>query len=774
MKQRNTIKALVISCLLFFIAAPMVSAQAQGPAVEGWRSLLPYHQITDIAADNEVFYCATTSGMFTYNRVDGDMSAYSKATGMHDVGITAIAYDPQSKYVLMAYDNSNMDLFKDGLFYNLPDLKLAQVNGDKAVHHIVASNGMAYVSSGVGLLVVNLGKREVKETVNFFEGNASAAVFDCLIRNNRIYVATGVGLFTTTLDNPNFQNYASWEKLDAQAMQYLAMVGDRIYGAQSDTIFVWQDNEVTFFRKTDYPVTRLDGSTSGLWVSAAVSSPLAKGYGIHLNAVGATTDSFACEAPTKILQLDNGDIWFGQNSHYLSTSQHGLRKRISATETQAYYPSGPITPSAFDISAYNGELWVAHGGRNLANNPTNNRAMFSHYKDGVWKNFPWVSDNDNVQDFLRILKDRNTGKVYAASYAGGLLIMQPDGSWEVFNDGYLPEYFGNPGLYMLSGLALDDQGNLWMSNFGSSNELTVMTPGGDWYQGRSITENGGNPAHSAADVLVDDYGQKWFIAPSGGGVIVYDDNGTLEVNNDDRYRILRKGESSGNLPDNFALSMAKDKDGAIWIGTSNGIGIVYCPAEVIDRKCDASLKVVQEDQFAGHLFFEQSVYAIAVDGANRKWVGTANGVWLLSEDAGETIYRFTEENSPLPSNRILRINIDPVTGDVYFSTDKGIAVFRSTATEGSSTTEDPLLVYPNPVPPGYEGMIAVRGVAEGSDVRFTDISGQLVYRTTAFGGQAVWNGRDYTGRKVQSGVYLVFAVNKDGTEKATTKLIVHE
>src|SRR5690606_33054955 len=139
---------------------------------------------------------------------------------------------------------------------------------------------------------------------------------------------------------------------------------------------------------------------------------------------------------------------------------------------------------------------------------------------------------------------------------------------------------------------------------------------------------------------------------------------------------------------------------------------------------------------------------------NRKWVGTANGVWLISEDGEKVIYRFSEDNSPLPSNQIRRINIDPVTGDVYISTSKGLVSFRSTATEGKEAIEDPLLVYPNPVPPGFSGMIAVRGLTENADVRITDISGQLVYRTKAFGGQAVWNGRDYTGHKVQSGVYL--------------------
>lgn len=771
-------KHLVLSNLLLLVSfcfnALPGMAQSFGPSVEGWRCMLPYNQVNDMSCDGEVFYCATTSGFFTYNRVDGEMTAYSKANGMHDVGLSAVGYDPQSKSVLLAYANSNMDIFKAGSFSNLPDLKLAQVNGDKTIYNVVAANGMGYVSTGVGLLVINFEKREIKETINFFEGSTAVPVYATLVQDNTIYAATGAGLFTTSLDNINIQNYASWEHVDQSVFKHLTAFDNHVYAAVADSIFVLQADNLEFFQKTIYPISRLDGSSAGLWISALDRDIAKNGYGKLIDASGQMLDSFSCIAPSRIAQLDNGEVWFTENSNYRDAAHHGLRKRISVTESEPYFPSGPVSVSSFDISVRDGDAWVAHGGKDQIGNSTNNRDMFSHVNDGYWQNYPWVSDNINVQDFIRILKDWNTGKMYAASYYGGLLVMETDGSWQVYNEGYLPGYFGNPGVFMVSGLALDDRGNLWISNFGASNELSVMTPGGEWYQGRSIPENTGNPAHSAADVIIDDYDQKWFIAPAGGGAIVYDDNQTPETNQDDRYRVLRKGENSGNLPDNNTLSIVKDLDGAIWIGTTNGIGIVQCPDQVIDRACEATLKVVQQDQFAGHLFYEQAVYALAVDAANRKWVGTANGVWLLSEDGEQTVYRFTAENSPLPANRIIRINIDPVRGDVYFSTEKGIAVFRSTATEGRSTHDNPLLVYPNPVPAGFEGMIAVRGVADGSDVRFTDISGQLVYRTTAFGGQAVWNGQDYTGRKVQSGVYLVFVVSKDGTQKATTKLIVHE
>src|SRR5690606_15641208 len=179
---------------------------------------------------------------------------------------------------------------------------------------------------------------------------------------------------------------------------------------------------------------------------------------------------------------------------------------------------------------------------------------------------------------------------------------------------------------------------------------------------------------------------------------------------------------------------------------------------------------VQFDQFAGYLFQNEIVRAIAVDGANRKWIGTNNGVWLISPEGDNIIERFTEENSPLPSDRIQTIEIDQVTGDVYIGTERGLVSYRSTSTEGGSKNDD-IVTYPNPVPSGYSGTIAIKGFVENADVRITDINGQLVYRTKALGGQAIWNGLDYTGSKPRSGVYLIFATNKDGSETAVGKMV---
>jgi hypothetical protein len=209
------------------------------------------------------------------------------------------------------------------------------------------------------------------------------------------------------------------------------------------------------------------------------------------------------------------------------------------------------------------------------------------------------------------------------------------------------------------------------------------------------------------------------------------------------------------------------------VGTEKGIGIFNCPGSVLSRQCEAEQRVVQYDNFAGYLFEAEQVKVLAVDGANRKWIGTNNGVWLISPDAQKILLRFTVENSPLPSNNIRSIVIDEVTGDVYIGTSNGLVSYRGDATTGSSE-EVALVSFPNPVTSGYNGPIAITGLPENTDVRITDIAGQLVFKTQSAGGQVTWNGRDYTGKRAASGVYLIFATNRDGSQTRQGKLVFIE
>ena len=360
--------------------------------------------------------------------------------------------------------------------------------------------------------------------------------------------------------------------------------------------------------------------------------------------------------------------------------------------------------------------------------------------------------------------------MYGASFGGysygGLWEYHPaDQSYKIYKNDVFERGISSGG-WELAGMTLDASNNLWVTTYTSPvNELYIKEKSsGNWYKIHVNVPR--NPTNDGGPIVVDDAGEAWYVCDYGEGVIAYNTNNTFGDVSDDSYRHLNTGIGSGNLPSNNCFSIAKDLSGDIWIGTDNGIGIVYQTTSCIANNCDAVIPIVQYDAYAGYLFSGENVRAIVVDGANRKWVGTDNGVWLLSPDASTIIYRFTVDNSPLPSNRIQSIAIDKVTGDVYFGTDQGLVSFRSTATQGGDTNHN-VMIFPNPVQKGYTGTIAISGLVANADVRITDIDGQLVFKTTAFGGQAIWNGVDYKGHRPQSGVYLVYVTNTDNSGAGT-------
>jgi hypothetical protein len=275
-------------------------------------------------------------------------------------------------------------------------------------------------------------------------------------------------------------------------------------------------------------------------------------------------------------------------------------------------------------------------------------------------------------------------------------------------------------------------------------------------------------------VLVTRSNQIWLqVRTTGiGGILVYDHRGTISDHSDDRIAHLNINPGSGALPSNEVVSMAEDKDGSIWVGTDKGVVVFYNPANIFTSESfDAQSILINQDGHTQKLLETETVTAISIDGANRKWFGTQNsGVYLMSGDGTKELEHFSIDNSPLLSNTILALEVNPVTGEVFIATEKGLISYKGTSTIGETKCED-TYAYPNPVKPGYSGYIAVRGLVTDAHVRITDIAGNMVFETKAIGGQAIWDGKNFNGERVHSGVYIVFAANEDASETCVTKIL---
>jgi ligand-binding sensor domain-containing protein len=388
----------------------------------------------------------------------------------------------------------------------------------------------------------------------------------------------------------------------------------------------------------------------------------------------------------------------------------------------------------------------------------------------TFSNNSWSSTRlDSFPEVMAVAVDPSNNSVWAGSFGGGLVNIKPDNAITVYKQGSAirPAYF-NTTSYRVSGLTFDADQLLWIANYGADQALVVKKSDNSW---RSFTIPYPISEHAVSQIVVDDLNQKWMVLPKGNGLAVFNHGPSVDNPADDQWKWYRSGRGNGNLPDNNVLCLAKDKNNVIWVGTTRGVGLIQCTQDVFGANgCEAVLPVVQQDNFAGYLFRDEQVQCIAVDGANRKWVGTQNGVWLISADAEKTIYRFTESNSPLLSNVVKQIAIDNTTGEVFFATARGICSFRSTATE-TTENNNSVLVFPNPIPPGYTGTIAIRGIANNAIVKITGLDGRLVYQTRALGGQAVWNGKNYKGQSIASGVYLVLVSTDAHQEKMATKIV---
>ncbi|HLP37387.1 two-component regulator propeller domain-containing protein [Lacibacter sp.] len=754
--------------LLLFCCSKLL---AQLAPIGQWREHMDYRSGKRVALAADKVYVATNFGAYSVGREDGEITRISKVSGLNDVGVRTLNYYTAGEKLLIAYNNSNLDVLYRNDVINIPDILRSTVTGDKTIYNISFHNNKAYLSTGLGVIVVDLQKYEISNTFIIGNNGANVKVNGFAADATRFYAATEEGLKVADLNATNLNDYRSWTTvsgtngLPAGAVQQVFTINSTIVLQCFNTIYVnnalnWQAiyNDAWRWESVNVSDAAILISEERFgWIERRVLS-------ISTSGVVNTTVQNNNELRYPFHAVKSGtEIWIADFEKGLVKAEGSLFER--------YAINSPYGPLDGEMSFFNNKLYVAGGSINDAWNYQFNGTGFFTFDGNEWKDYNRsnLSFMDTVFDVISITVDPRDETIYAGSFGGGLVEFKSATQYKIYKQNSpLNVTVGDPNNYRVGGMAFDAANNLWISNFGGSNNFLVKKADGNWQQFRVpflIQDN------MVGAVLIDDADQKWIKVPQGNGLFVYNHGASIESTGDDRWKWFQTGRGSGNLPSNAVNCMVKDKDGFIWLGTDKGIAIIQCPGEVFTTNgCEAFQPVVQQDNFAGFLFENEDVRAIAVDAANRKWVGTRNGVWLISADGEKVLERFTTENSPLLSNAIIRIAIDPKTGEVYFSTFNGICSYRAGATEASENP-DKVIVFPSPVPPGYNGSIGIRGLPENSIVKIVELNGRLVYQTRSLGGQAVWNGRDYRNQRVSSGVYMVLAKDEFGAEKQVGKIV---
>jgi ligand-binding sensor domain-containing protein len=601
-----------------------------------------------------------------------------------------------------------------------------------------------------------------------------ANVRSVAVHQGYLYAGTEEGLYRITLDNFNPSDFGNWEWLGPEqgfpadySTTALGVFNGTLYLAINEDIYQWTDAGPQLLSDQEPVLSPHYLTAEGDHLLAGFrceGSGCDRGRLLAFDAAGnEKVVADGCLGITyNAIEDEQGRIWFGDefgSFRYLDS--------VDDDECNLFSFNSPYSELVWDLDIANNEVWLASGALTASRSPRFVDHGFTSLIDGQWTTYNrWstevmkgndpVSRDDDLFDVVDVVVNTVTNKVYAASFLEGLVEFdQLSGELRLIDENNSPLQKANGDTFRtrVSGLAVDEEGNLWVSNHRALNgqALHRRAPDGTW---RSFSELCGRD--ELVDIVIDRANNKWIIEGNPQSGLLLFNEGNVDDPNDDRCRVFTSTNSE--LPTNETNCLVVDQDGDVWVGTTVGIVIFECGADPFNDNCRGTLRIVERDGFLEYLFKTQSVQALAVDGANRKWVGTGNGVYLLSPDGEEEVLQFTEKNSPLPDDNIRAIAVNQETGEVFFGTDKGIVSYQSDAVEGRRfANENNVEVFPNPVRPEYEGPIAIRGLQRDATVKITDVNGKLVYETQALGGQAIWDGRDYNGRRAQTGIYLVFS-----------------
>jgi hypothetical protein len=743
-----------------------------------WQQHLPWFQCNYATQDQTRAWLSTDWSLVEVDKSDLSPRFLTKVEGLSDVGIRLAKYNAATQTVFIAYNNSNIDLYDPNAetTENLPFIK-KNINliGDKKIYDLLFEGEDAYLSTGFGMVKMSVRTGETDYTIF-----TPVAVNATALLQGYVYIGTENGLYRLPQNDQTPADFNRWEAIGAaqglpEATSISAMTafdgqlwigyGQSLYRFDGSTPAVLQvthpEREVRFF------------STEGVGLVIGWR----KGFDgsveyVEKNSTNRVEVHWGCEAgkPSHAIEEGSRKFWFADFDAPMR------RLDFNTGVCDRFTFNSPLWHQAPEISIARGKVYVASPGASSNLSPTFNSRGIYVFEDGIWRYMtgstnPELTSGSCHLDSWRIIGHPQAEKFYVGSFIGGLVEASDDLKTVkcYTKDNSILQDAGSAGSgrTAISGMAFDEDQNLWICNYNAVAPVAVLKNDG------TLQNFSEAPNRVPLQVAVDQNGYKWFVLGFNAGVMVFDSGKDIDSPADDRWRTISTANS--NLPSNTVGCVSVDLDGDVWIGTLQGVVTFECGSNVFDEDCKGRRRIVNVDGFNGYLLETEDVRTIAVDGANRKWFGTTNGIFVQSADGLEQVARFTNTNSPLFDNIITDIAINDKNGEVWIATEKGIQSLRGDATVGTKINSTSPYAFPNPVTADYDGPIAIYGLARDANVKITDVAGNLVYEGKALGGQAVWNGRDYTGKRAASGVYLVFATSVatfDEPDAIITKVVM--
>ena len=745
-------------------------------ALGEWKSHLAYREGLTVTQSPENIIYGAESGIIVINKDDLSFSFLAKEDGFSGVNTSFLVYDKFNEQLVIVYKDGNIDILKGNDVNSLPFIRSnSSIVGSKNINDFQIVNAQqSYFATDFGILGFNPAKQEFP-----FTTFTDLRVFSVQFFNNELYAGTEEGLYKVSLDGRNLSDFNQWKIISPssglpQSYEVLGM------GVKNSYLYAHIDNNIyrmaadgTFkliFKPSSSQGTIKFISDEGSTIMVGMQNSSFSGKMIFIdendNITEGVPDCFSLVEYA--IEDEKGRVWYADlwDPIKYTESKTATCQRLSFR--------GPFANTAGKVAFKKDVAYITSQGITESLQPTGTRWGYYKYEDQKWTNFnqsniPLMESTDYASVEAIALHPKNP-EVYVGAYWNGIIRYNEETKEAVHynkDNSILQGVVGDFARTRISSLAFDKDENLWISNFGSTKPLVVKTKEDLWYS------FGVPGATNLTDIVFDDNDNKWVVvAGVGNGLIVFNENESLADPTDDKIRYITRNNSE--ITGNKVNCLAKDLDGSIWVGTDEGPVVFDC-GDPFAIACRGNTRKVVVDDIPAPLLKSEDILSIGIDGANRKWFGTRNGIFIQSSDGTSQEMKFDSKNSPLLTDVITELTFNPLTGEMFIFTTGGIQSFKTSTTGGGNSHSSEVYAYPNPVRPEYHGPIAIKGLVRDANVKITDISGKLIYETKAFGGQAIWDGNDYNGTRAATGVYLVFSASENTSrdkDAFVTKILI--
>lgn len=746
---------------------------------KGWKAYLSYNSTTAVEEAADKVFALADGSLFSYGKEDNSLKQYFKGSDINDSEIKFIRYNKKTSSLIIVYSNSNIDLMSDGGVRNIPYLYNNTSLTNKTVNNVYINDDYAFLSTAFGIVVVNMSKGEIKETYNL-----SSPITSCTINNNEIFATTTdtnlsasslikASLKDNLLDPGNWKSY-SLPQISSSVTAVVTFNNSVLYQIKDQGIYYEKDGSlVKLVNNPNTQKIKVCGDKF-FWISDSM---------VLIFSSLSSYDQINNISIKDVSTYQTDKFWLAENSKGLRSIKKTASNKFEAA-SEAIIINGPANNNAYKILCKNDKIYLIPGGKALENGGGfSNYGALSIYEEDKWSIISWDAFYNNLKVDIRDLQSMEVSisqdgseNIYLASQGNGLIHLKDRTSFKQYtqkNSTIQNIYNDNRPFCRIDGLGFDKDGNLWMNNSSVSRGVKVLDKDGNWHSISSYLDQ----KYTLHNLLITSNNDKWFNIPrptaeKGIGVI---SNGSSLDNVTSYFYQSFVDTDNNNFSPSYFTSMAEDKNGYVWVGSSQGV-IYFTNPKMAASENNSSLRCTRvkhiNDEGEAYYFLDNvMVSCIKIDAGNRKWIGTqGNGVYVLSNNNEEVIHQFNTSNSPLLSDNIYDININDNTGEVFIGTDKGLISYQGEATEGKDNYSD-IYAFPNPVRPENE-KVTITGLMDNSNVKITDLNGNLIYQTTSIGGQVSWNCRNKSGNRVVSGVYLVLAATQNSAESVVTKIAV--